>query len=47
MDELVATIESWGITKVEFVETRNAPFIPGVLKLPFTVGRIGIVKGEK
>jgi SAM-dependent methyltransferase len=25
---LIATITSWGITKVEFVETRNASFIP-------------------
>ncbi len=46
-DELVATIKSWGVTKVEFVETRNAPFIPAALKLPFMVGRIGIIKGEK
>jgi hypothetical protein len=25
IDELVATIKSWEITKVEFIETRNAP----------------------
>ena len=47
VDELVATIKSWGITKVEFIETRNAPFIPAALKLPFMVGKIGIIKGEK
>jgi SAM-dependent methyltransferase len=47
VDELVAIIKSWGITKVEFVETRNEPFIPAALKLPFMVGRIGIIKGEK
>jgi hypothetical protein len=47
VDELVATIKSWGITKVEFIETRNAPFIPTALKLPFMVGKIGIIKGEK
>jgi SAM-dependent methyltransferase len=46
-DELVATIKNWGITKVEFVETRNAPYIPTALKLPFMVGRLGIIKGEK
>jgi SAM-dependent methyltransferase len=46
-EELVATVKSWGVTEVEFVETRNAPFIPGALKLPFMVGRIGIIKGEK
>jgi SAM-dependent methyltransferase len=47
VDKLVATIKSWGITKVEFIETRNAPFIPAALKLPFMVGKIGIIKGEK
>ena len=45
--ELVAAIKSWGITKVEFVETRNAPFVPAALKLPFMMGRIGLIKGEK
>jgi SAM-dependent methyltransferase len=46
-DELVATIKSWGVTKVEFIEAKNQPFIPGALKLPFMVGRMGIIKGEK
>ena len=46
-EDLVATIKSWGITKVEFVETRNAAFVPSALKLPFMVGRMGIIKGEK
>jgi SAM-dependent methyltransferase len=46
-EELVATIKSWGITKVELIETRNAPFIPAALKLPFMVSKIGIIKGEK
>jgi SAM-dependent methyltransferase len=46
-DELAVAIKSWGITKVEFVETRNAPFIPVALKLPFMVGRMGLIKGEK
>ena len=47
IDALVATIKSWGVAEVEFVETRNAPFIPAALKLPFMVGRIGIIKGKK
>ncbi|MGA2681882.1 MAG: class I SAM-dependent methyltransferase [Candidatus Bathyarchaeia archaeon] len=47
VDDLVATIKSWGVSEVEFVETRNAPFIPAVLKLPFMVGRIGIIRGRK
>jgi ubiquinone/menaquinone biosynthesis C-methylase UbiE len=46
-DDLVETIKSWGIAKVEFVQSRDADFIPKALKLPFMLGSIGIVKGEK
>ena len=47
MDDLLETIRGWGIRKVEFVETRNASFIPPALKLPFMVGTMGILAGEK
>jgi len=47
VDELLRTIRGWGVTKVEFVETRKAPFIPRVLKLPFMVGTLGLIVGEK
>jgi SAM-dependent methyltransferase len=46
-DELVALVKSWGIREVEFVKTCDEPFIPAFLKLPFMVGRIGILYGEK
>jgi SAM-dependent methyltransferase len=46
-DDLVAAIKSWGISKVEFVKTRDSDFIPRALKLPFMLGTIGIIKGEK
>jgi SAM-dependent methyltransferase len=46
-DELIGAIQSWGITKVEFVKTCESPFIPRALKLPFMVGTIGIIYGEK
>lgn len=46
-DDLVETIKSWGIAKVEFVQTRDAEFIPPALKLPFMLGSIGIIRGEK
>jgi ubiquinone/menaquinone biosynthesis C-methylase UbiE len=46
-DDLVETIKSWGITKVEFVQTRDADFIPQALKLPFILGNIGLIHGEK
>lgn len=45
--ELLTNMQSWGISKVEFIETCNAPFIPLALKLPFMLGRSAIVKGEK
>jgi ubiquinone/menaquinone biosynthesis C-methylase UbiE len=47
IDSLLADIKSWGTTKVEFIETRNASFIPTTLKLPFILGKISIIKGEK
>ena len=45
--ELLETIRSWGIEKVEFVETRQAGFIPAALKLPFMVGTLGLIVGKK
>ena len=47
IDDLIATIKGWGITTVEFVHTRDADFIPRALKLPFILGTIGLIKGEK
>jgi SAM-dependent methyltransferase len=46
-DDLLETIRGWGISQVEFVETRNEPFIPAALKLPFMVGTIGMLVGKK
>ena len=46
-DDLMALVKSWGIRKVEFVRTCDQAFIPFLLKLPFMVGRIGILYGEK
>jgi hypothetical protein len=47
VDELVKTMGGWGIEKVEFIRTRDVPFIPRALKLPFMVGTIGIIAGKK
>jgi len=47
IDDLIETIKSWGITKVEFVQTRDADVIPQTLKLPFILGSIGLIHGEK
>jgi SAM-dependent methyltransferase len=46
-DELLAIVRSWGVTKVEFVRTCDADFIPSALKLPFMVGTIAVLYGEK
>ena len=47
IDDLLETIRSWGIEEVEFVNTSKSEFIPKPLKLPFMVGRIGILHGKK
>jgi SAM-dependent methyltransferase len=45
IDTLLDTIKSWGVNKVNFINTGKADFIPLSLKLPFMTGRIGIVHG--
>jgi ubiquinone/menaquinone biosynthesis C-methylase UbiE len=45
--DLVETIKGWGIRRVEFVQTRDADFIPQVLKTPFILGTMGLIRGEK
>lgn len=47
IDDLMTTIRSWGVSKVEFVKTRDAEFIPSALKLPFMLGTICLITGEK
>ena len=46
-DDLIAIIKSWGISKVEFVQTRDADFIPRALRLPLLLGTMAIIAGEK
>jgi ubiquinone/menaquinone biosynthesis C-methylase UbiE len=46
-DALITTIKSWGIAKVEFIQTRTSPFIPRLLKVPFILGTMGMIRGEK
>ena len=47
MDDLLETIQSWGIERVAFVNTSDSEFIPKALKLPFMTGAIGILYGKK
>jgi SAM-dependent methyltransferase len=46
-DKLLETVRSWGIKKVVFIHTSSSAFIPAVLKLPFMLGTIGMILGEK
>ena len=47
VDDLLKTIRSWGIERVEFVNTSDSDFIPKALKLPFMLGTVGILYGRK
>jgi len=47
VDDLLKTIQSWGIERVEFEDTSHSKFIPKALRLPFMIGTIGIIYGEK
>ena len=46
-EDLLATIQSWGVQEVKFVDTSQQSFIPRAMKLPFMVGQIGIIYGRK
>jgi SAM-dependent methyltransferase len=46
-DDLLEVIRSWGVSRVEFVKTRDAKFIPSALKLPFMLGTMSLIAGEK
>jgi SAM-dependent methyltransferase len=47
VDDLLETIRGWEIAEVAFVDTSASDFIPAALKLPFMVGKIGIIYGTK
>jgi SAM-dependent methyltransferase len=47
VDDLLEAIRSWGIARIEFVDTSNSDFIPQALKLPFMLGTTGILYGQK
>jgi ubiquinone/menaquinone biosynthesis C-methylase UbiE len=47
VDDLVGVIRSWGTREVAFADTSDSKFIPKALRLPFMLGRIGIIYGKK
>jgi SAM-dependent methyltransferase len=46
-DDLLQKIRSWGIERVDLVDTSASAFIPVALKLPFMVGTAAILTGRK
>ena len=46
-EELVKTVRGCEVREVELIRTCDAPFIPGVVKLPFMLGRLAILRGVK
>jgi len=46
-EELVDTIQGWGISNIELIRTCDEPFIPVLLKLPFMMGSLALVRGKK
>jgi SAM-dependent methyltransferase len=47
IDNLIDEIKSWGIDELRFVNTSESKFIPKALRLPFMIGKIGIIYGKK
>lgn len=47
VDKLLEEVRSWGIEKVELINTSDSDFIPKALKLPFMLGTVGILYGRK
>jgi SAM-dependent methyltransferase len=46
-DELLGYIKHLGVEEVNFEDTRDVPFIPGLLRNPIFVGDIGLIHGKK
>ena len=46
-DKLVAAVKAMGAKEARFVNTSTSSFIPGALKLPFMIGTLGLIYGEK
>jgi SAM-dependent methyltransferase len=46
-EELVETVQGWGGRDVEFIRTCDESFIPMMVKLPFMIGTLAILRGRK
>lgn len=45
--DLTSLFKSWGVKEAEFIRTCDEDFIPAIVKLPFMVGALAIIKGVK
>ena len=45
--ELTDAVRGWGISQVEFIRTCDRDFIPRLVKLPFMIGTLAMLVGEK
>ena len=46
-EELQDTLREWGVSQVEFIPTHSQDFIPSLVKLPFMLGTLAILRGRK
>lgn len=46
-EELLQAIRKWGIKDVKMLNTSEMPFVPRMLKLPFMLGTVSMIVGEK
>ncbi len=46
-EELVEIVRGWGTSNVELVHTCDSAFIPKLVKLPFMVGTLALLRGVK
>lgn len=47
MDEFVNILKKESVSEIHFAKSCNESFIPGILKVPFMLGKIGIIYGIK
>jgi len=40
-------VQGWGVREVKFIRSCDAPFIPTMVKLPFMIGTLAILRGRK
>lgn len=47
LEDLLEAISSWGTEEVHFTNTANLVEIPRLLRVPWMLGKIGVIYGKK